>query len=698
VTFRLGVRLAVAGGRESLLRLAVTASGVAVGVVLLLLCLTGQSAEQGRAERSGWQSADADTPATAPDPALFLTVTDYHQGTAMLRGYVAALGPRPPVPPGLERLPGPGEVAVSPAMRRLLAATPDDQLDDRYPGRVVATIGDQGLAHPDQLVALIGRTPEQLGEVTSRSLYRVQGFGSLPSGYAFYQGIRVLLVLGAVLLLVPVVIFIVMATRVAAAHREQRLAAIRLAGATRLQTAVVAAVETGLGAAAGAALGWAGYELGRRVVAATVTFQGARFFVDDIVVAPWLLALVLAGVPLLAMVTTVVALGRVQAGPLATSRHGRRPPPTARRALPLAAGIGGLLAAAPLRRVADSETGRLLDNLAPLFVILTIVGFVAIGPWLCLLAGRGIARVSRRVPGLIAARRIAGDPSATFRAVSAVVLAAFAVTCSASLADASGDRPVDGGRGVLAPGVVEVLTGGVPAARVAPLLSGRAVVVRSDVGVAGDVVASCSELARVVTLPCSPSGFAEGGIGQRSGPGDSDLPVSILYVATDGTPAAENRVRTQAANLVPNAIVHTQRDRIDTDAFFFDSLEQLQRLVWYFVLLVAACSLTVGMLAGVIERRRPFALLRASGLRLGELRQVVFLETAAAMLVTAAVGVGLGMASSYAFALFGDMTWRWPDAGVFTMVGVGVLAALVLSTLALPLLDSSTRPDAVRFE
>jgi hypothetical protein len=141
----------------------------------------------------------------------------------------------------------------------------------------------------------------------------------------------VLLLLGAVLLLVPVIIFIVMATRVAAAHREQRLAAIRLVGATRLQAAVVAAVETGLGAVAGTALGWAGYEAGRRILAATLTFQGARFFVDDVVVAPWLLALVLAGVPLLAMLTTIVAPGRVQAGPLAISRHGRRPAAPGRR-------------------------------------------------------------------------------------------------------------------------------------------------------------------------------------------------------------------------------------------------------------------------------------------------------------------------------------------------------------------------------
>jgi hypothetical protein len=352
MTVRLGLRLAVAGGRESLLRLAVTAIGVGIGVLLLLLSLTGQAAMQGRAERSGWQSADSETPATAPDAALSLSVTDYHDGTAMARVYVATLGPHPPVPPGLERLPGPGEVAVSPAMRRLLASTPDDELDDRYPGRVTATIGNAGLAHPDQLVALIGRTPDQLGEVRSVSLQTVRGFNSLPSGYAYYVVFRAFLGVGAVLLLVPVVIFIVMATRVAAAHREQRLAAIRLVGATRLQAAVVAAVETGLAAVAGSALGWAGYELGRRVLAATVTFQGAQFFVDDVVVAPWLQLLVLVGVPILATLTTIAALGSVQAGPLAASRSVRRPP----------SAVGSERAAARRRRRRPARRGAVAKD------------------------------------------------------------------------------------------------------------------------------------------------------------------------------------------------------------------------------------------------------------------------------------------------------------------------------------------------
>ena len=237
------------------------------------------------------------------------------------------------MPPGLDRLPGPGEVAVSPAMRRLLESTPDDQLDDRYPGRVTLTIGAAGLAHHDELVAIIGRTPDQLGEVRS-----VQGPGlrHAPSGYAFFFVMRMLLLKGAVLVLVPVVILIVTVSRVAAAQREQRLAAIRLVGATRLQTAAVAAAETGIAAVAGSALAWAAYEAGRRVVAETVIFQGGHFCLEDVAVPP-APGLVLVGAPALVMLTTIVSLRRVQDSPLGISR---RPPPAAL----------GLARAAPRRR------------------------------------------------------------------------------------------------------------------------------------------------------------------------------------------------------------------------------------------------------------------------------------------------------------------------------------------------------------
>ena len=259
----LGLRLAVAGGREALLRLAFIAVGVGVGITLLLLALTAQSAVQGRADRIGWQDAAhayrgelARQPAAvSADPALFLAVSDYYDGTPMTRAYVAALGADPPVPPGLDRLPGPGEVAASPAMRRLLESTPDDQLDGRFPGRVTLTIGAAGLAHDNELVAIIGRTPDQLRDV--RSVQEVRSFDTIPSGLAFFFILRAMLLQGAVLVLVPIIILIVAVSRVAAAQREQRLAAIRLVGATRRQTAVVAAAETGIAAVAGVALAWA---------------------------------------------------------------------------------------------------------------------------------------------------------------------------------------------------------------------------------------------------------------------------------------------------------------------------------------------------------------------------------------------------------------------------------------------------------
>ena len=68
---------------------------------------------------------------------------------------VAGLVDAPPTPPGVDRLPGPGEAVVSPA----LAARIEDGAGRparRRIGVVVGTIGDAGLRSPDELVAVIG--------------------------------------------------------------------------------------------------------------------------------------------------------------------------------------------------------------------------------------------------------------------------------------------------------------------------------------------------------------------------------------------------------------------------------------------------------------------------------------------------------------------------------------------------------------
>ena len=43
-----------------------------------------------------------------------------------------------------------------------MRTVPDDQLRDRFPGRITGTIGPEGLVSPAELVAIVGHTPEEL--------------------------------------------------------------------------------------------------------------------------------------------------------------------------------------------------------------------------------------------------------------------------------------------------------------------------------------------------------------------------------------------------------------------------------------------------------------------------------------------------------------------------------------------------------
>ena len=332
-----------------------------------------------------------------------------------------------------------------------------------------------------------------------------------------------------------------------------------------------------------------------------------------------------------------------------------------------------------------------------LLALSAIVGFVLVGPWLVAVVGRGVARLSRGVPSLLAARRIAENPQATFYSVAAVGLAAVGLaylgcTVSINAAPTTAGVPAGGWNGSLRPGVVSVMTGGVPGASVAPLLSNGVIASGETV-----ITAACEDLARVqyVTCPYPPG---SGSVGPAAG---TFVPafVGVVYIPTDGSLAAENRVRTQAANLVPNAIINSNRDPIDhqLETFFLD-MNRLAAIAALFVLIVGAFGLAASMVGGLIERRRPFALLRASGVRLGELRRSVLLETAATMVVVSVAGVGTGMLLAYGSAQQGRVDWRWPGPDLYGFIGGGVLAALLFSAIALPLLSLTTRHAAVRFE
>ena len=705
----LGIRIAFAGGRESLARNALMAAGVAVGVMQLLFTLTAMPVLQRHIDRLAWHRTTEVSPPTAPDPALWLAVTDRYAGRDIIRVHVAALGPRPPVPPGVDRLPGPGEVVASPALAELMRAVPDDQLRNRFPGQVIGTIGPDGLIAPAELVGIVGRTPEELratdGAVEIRGIEQP---GKRISLYGFY---RVLISLVAVLIVGPVVVFVAMVTRIGAARREQRFSAIRLAGATRLQTAALAATETAAAAIAGTLLGLLGFLAARPTVAGHVTLgHGIPIFVEDLMAPMRQMLLVLVAVPVLAVATTLVALHRVQISPLGAHRRGRRPSPQDWRLVPLVAGIVGVWYSEKVQSDPGHVETTLLRWVSSLSPLAVLVGLVLAGPLICFWISRGLARSSGRATTLIAARRIAADPYTASYAVSGVALAMFVATTLGLIAAA--ERPGGGDRHAsLGHGVVAVHAGGAPEASFAPLLTSDAVVARSGPGQL--VVVRCADLASVSNVTCPlpaslegpdpppatelfvvPNLFGTAGF-TEPGPEAASLPVQTVFVPTDGTLAAEERVRTLAAIAVPSARTETA-DELAARTMEFTWVDGVLPPAMAFVLLVAACSLTVATVSGLMERRRPFALLRASGVRLGELRRIMLLETGLPLVITTLGGIGIAILVTY--MITPGEEWGLPGARFFAGLGLAVAAALAVSSLALPLMDAATRHDSARFE
>ena len=355
---------------------------------------------------------------------------------------MAATGTSSPVPPGIPRDPGPGQYYASPALAALLRTTPANQLADRYPGRLAGTIGDAALPSPDSLVIIIGRTPAQLahtpdsvrvtsiattvpGAPVARTDANPKGLTYTPPGAGIEaSGIDLILSVVALAMLAPVLIFIATATRLSAARREQRFAAMRLVGATRRQVSLLAATESTVAAVLGVAAGFGIFFL-LRVPVAGIPFIGEPFFPAELSLSlPDILAVAI-GVPVAAAVAARLALRRVHISPLGVARRATPKPPRAWRVVPLLAGL------AELGFLAVHGDPASIPGQVQAFVsgfLLIIVGLVIAGPWLTMAAARVMARWTSRPGTLIAARRLADDPRAAFRAVSGLVLALFITT------------------------------------------------------------------------------------------------------------------------------------------------------------------------------------------------------------------------------------------------------------------------------
>jgi hypothetical protein len=421
----LGTRLALGHDRGTKVRSLLMATGVAVGVALLVGAMGAWAGLKVREQRALARGCPCGVSDRIPsDATLWAPSHDTFFDRDLTINVVAPVG-EAPVPPGIDRIPAPGQAIVSPALRDILEGPTGRLLRVRIPGRVAGTITPKGLVEPGELTAYVGATRGELGgravPVKRWGIPRSEDVGELD--LAAIQTI----VFGTAALLVPILVFIWTATRLSATRREERLAAIRLVGATPGQVRLLAAIETGLASATGAIGGVLLFLIGRQS-APYLLPAGARLFPQDIAPPPGPAILAVASVPVLSVLVGWLALRKVTRNPMRVVRKARR---GALIAVPAAISLGVGLALWVGVFWASGWIGD-SDRLQVAYVlsawILTAIGVLGVSPWVGSRAASGVARLLRGVGPWLGARRLAHDPGAAGHVSAGVVVVVFAAS------------------------------------------------------------------------------------------------------------------------------------------------------------------------------------------------------------------------------------------------------------------------------
>ncbi|MFE9445250.1 FtsX-like permease family protein [Streptomyces sp. NPDC006602] len=762
---RLGLRLTLSGGREAAARLAVIAAAVALGVGLLLSILAAINATATQNSRNAWlntgtgKSASSSAAKADTDPLWWLLRADHFDGNTIGRVDIAATGPNSPVPPGLSRLPGPGEYYASPALSKILHSTPAAELADRYPGHQVGTVGKAALPGPDSLVIVIGHSADQLAKqhdatqvtsITTATPSSCDGTNCTVRTGIDSRGVKLILSVAGTALIFPVLILIGTATRLAAARREQRFAAMRLVGATPRQISMISAVESTVAAVMGTAVGFALFYLFRTQLAA-VNLTRTPYFASDLTLRTSNILLVSVAVPVGAAIAARIALRRVQVSPLGVTRRVTPRPPWGYRVIPLAAGIAEL--SYTIGRVPRSTDGQIWVFVPGILLVLT--GLVIAGPWLTMAGARVLARLTSRPALLVASRRLADDPKAGFRAVSGLVLALCVTSAAVGIIGSlNAERSIpQAGRAVAGALDAHYVQGfnrttGRQIGSVPPLSKAALGDLNSVPGVKGVLMihtnplgttdpayrgpqgsvtppvaglASCTELAKMPAHSTCASGAQAASVTQNYGsfgtyywehwptawPAASisiqrlaRLPVQEIVVATNGSASAIERARTILANTYPDQDVPwTVRENHAESGAQLAGYQQLANVVVLVSFPIAGCSLAVSVAGGLRDRKRPFSLLRLTGTQLGVLRRVVLLESAVPLLVVAVVAIGMGFLAAQ---LFVQAQFRYsihaPGITYYAIVLAGLVASLGVIASTMPLLRRITGPETARNE
>lgn len=237
------------------------------------------------------------------------------------------------------------------------------------------------------------------------------------------------------LLLIPLITLGGAASRLAVARRDERLAALRLAGGTTGQVSTLALLDSTVQAATGALIGAVGY-FALIPLVLPVTFQQQPFTYGELVLPSWALPLAVVGVVLVALTSAAASLRRVAITPLGVAARTAPKGLHWTRVVPIVV-VGGVFAA-----LMSGGQASLIVLILFLLGGLAVVNVV--GPWVMGIIGKVAVKRAKDAPSLIAARRLLDAPKTAWRSVGGVALATFVASMAAASAmfAAAGDDPI----------------------------------------------------------------------------------------------------------------------------------------------------------------------------------------------------------------------------------------------------------------
>ncbi|HWS34372.1 MAG TPA: FtsX-like permease family protein [Actinoplanes sp.] len=736
----LGARMSLAGGRAGWTRLALIAAGVGIGVAVLLSVATlptALAASSARTEARTERISGDDVPKS--DGTILVGIASSQFGDDTIHGRTLQPdGSRPPLPPGVTTLPGPGEMLVSPALGDLMRENP--LLAQRWDARVVGTIGEQGLYGPAELAFYLGS-----GTLTEESAFRVEEFGGAVQADAGTDPMSLLFpAVGMVVLLLPVMVFMASAVRFGGEARDRRLAALRLVGTDAAMTRRIAAGETLAGAVLGLIVG-AALAVGIGLLTHRYATGRLSFYLADLRPVPALAGLVIVAVPATAVLVTLSAMRKVVVEPLGVVRLSG----TVRRRLwwRLILPVLGVGLLWPLAGGIDDNAGGETEIQVAAGVAALLIGLALLLPWL-------VDAVVNRLGGgsvswELAVRRLQLDSGTAVRAVSGIAVSVAGVIAIHGLVAGIENQVEAAGSGESGWSGFQIApqndlpeqtwtaalraTAGVQA--VQTVRSHSAEVDGTSLSI---VVADCTSLARYADMTGCTDGEVYGvdaPAGGRTytlynGPtwtapavtrqvqplanslGFTRSMLLITPAALNGVPVpgatdqyavtltggadAVEQVRNTAARLDPQAYL-LEPGNSAFAAAMRDIREGLLAGTVALLLLIGA-SMLVNVAEQLRERRKVLAVLVAFGIRRRTLTGSVLWQAALPVLLgmALAVGFGSGLAAVLMSAVNAPVSIDW--VGIGTTSGAAVLVVLGTTVAALPTLMRLTRPGNLRNE